>query len=75
MNNYYSKILKSFCIYSFYNFFTHTHTHTHTHIQGVRHRPLHFSRVQVENIKLSRKVLYYFAIDLIVNEILIFENR
>jgi len=31
--------------------------------------------VQVEDVKLSRKVLYYFAIDSIVNEILIFENR
>jgi len=30
----------------------------------------HFtSRVQVMNAKLSRKVLYYFAIDSIVNEI------
>jgi len=36
----------------------------------------HFtSRVQIEDIKLSRKILYYFAIDSIVNEILIFENR
>jgi len=35
----------------------------------------HFtSRVQVEDVKLSRKVLYYFAIDSIINEILIFEN-
>jgi len=36
----------------------------------------HFtSRVQVEDIKLSRKGLYYFAIDSIVNDILIFKNR
>jgi len=36
----------------------------------------HFtSRVQVEDVNLSRKVLYYFAIDSIVNKILIFENR
>jgi len=35
--------------------------------------PLHFS--QIEDVKLSRKVLYYFVIDSIVNEILIFENR
>jgi len=33
------------------------------------------SRVQVEDVKLSRKVFYYFIIDSIVNEILIFENR
>jgi len=33
----------------------------------------HFtSRVQIEDVKLNRKVLYYFAIDSIVNEILIF---
>jgi len=42
-------------------------------IQSVRHCPLHFS-LQIEDVKLSRKVLYYFAIDSIVNEILIFEN-
>jgi len=36
----------------------------------------HFtSHAQVEDVKLSRKVLYYFAIDSIVNEILIFEYR
>jgi len=43
-------------------------------IQGVRHRPFHFSYAG-RGVKLSRKVLYYFAIDSIVNEILIFENR
>jgi len=31
--------------------------------------------VQVEDVKLSRKVLYYFAFDSIVNEVLILENR
>jgi len=30
--------------------------------------------MQVKNVKLSRKVLYHFAIFTIVNEILIFEN-
>jgi len=30
--------------------------------------------VQVEDIKLSRKVLYHFANFVIINEILIFEN-
>jgi len=36
----------------------------------------HFtSRVQAEDVKLSGKILYYFAINSIVNEILIFENR
>jgi len=35
----------------------------------------HFtSRIQVEDVKLSKKVLYYFAIDSIIKEILIFEN-
>jgi len=33
------------------------------------------SRVQVEDVKLSRKVLYCFAVDSIVNDILIFEYR
>ena len=32
-------------------------------------------RGQVERVKLSRKVLYYFAIFAIVNEILITKNR
>jgi len=41
-------------------------------VSGTRHFT---SRVQVEDIELSRKVLYCFAIDSIVNEILIFENR
>jgi len=43
-------------------------------IQGIRHRPLHLSCADVEDVKLSRKVFYYFAIDSIINEILIFEN-
>jgi len=51
-------------------FYTHTHTHTHT-VSGTNHiNPC----VQVEDVKLNRKVLYHFAIIVIVNEILIFEN-
>jgi len=53
---------------------THTHTHTHTHTQRVSDTAHFTSRVQVENVKLNRKGRYYFAIDSIVNEILIFEN-
>jgi len=36
----------------------------------------HFiSRVQVEDVKLNRKVFYYSAINSLINVILIFENR
>jgi len=33
------------------------------------------TRVQVERTKLSRKVLYHFAIFAIVNELLVIKNR
>jgi len=33
------------------------------------------AKMQIEYTKLSRKILYYFAIDSIVNKVLIFENH
>jgi len=59
-------------IYDHIKLYTITYNYIN-YIQGVRHRKLHFC-MQVEDIKLNRKVLYYFTVDSIVNEILIFEN-